>query len=79
VQDILEENSQVISGNEIQVVSTNGKIRISMNCLFNFIHSFDEVHDIVTILESKIFIQLKDKYPKLSNVIIHAEPSNKKV
>lgn len=79
VQNILEENSQVISGNEIQVISTNGKIRISMNCLFNFIHSFDEVHDIVTILESKIFIQLKDKYPKLSNVIIHAEPTNKKV
>ncbi|MBV6479347.1 MAG: Ferrous-iron efflux pump FieF [Ignavibacteria bacterium] len=78
VQKILNNNSDVISGNEIQVVSTNGKIRISMNCMFNFIHSLDEVHDIVTILESKIFIELKEKYPKLSNVIIHAEPSNKK-
>jgi cation diffusion facilitator family transporter len=77
VKEILNECSDVISSNDIQVVSTNGKIRISMNCVFNYIHSFDEVHDIVTVLESKIYLNLKKHHPKLSNVIIHAEPSNK--
>ncbi|MDQ3020251.1 MAG: cation-efflux pump [Bacteroidota bacterium] len=77
VKNILEECEDVISSNDIQVISTNGKIRISMNCLFNYIHSFDEVHDIVTVLESKIYLNLKENYPKLTNVIIHAEPSTK--
>lgn len=77
VKMILDENGDVISSNDIQVVSTNGKIRISMICVFNYIHSLDEVHDIVTVLESKIYLNLKKNYPKLSNVIIHAEPSIK--
>jgi divalent metal cation (Fe/Co/Zn/Cd) transporter len=38
--------------------------------------SFEEVHDLVTILESKIYLRLKELYPKLANVIIHAEPSS---
>ncbi|MBK8553909.1 MAG: cation transporter [Ignavibacteria bacterium] len=77
VYNTLSECSDVISSSDIQVISTNGKIRISLNCVFNYIHSFDEVHDIVTVLESKIYLNLKENYPKLSNVIIHAEPSNK--
>ncbi len=48
-----------------------------MNCIFNTIHSFDEVHDIVTVLESKIYLNLKENHPKLANVIIHAEPLTK--
>lgn len=77
VRNILSECSDVISSSDIQVVSTNGKIRISLNCLFDYIHSLEEVHDIVTVLESKIFLDLKEQNPKLSNVIIHAEPSTK--
>ncbi|MDZ4712144.1 MAG: cation diffusion facilitator family transporter [bacterium] len=76
VKNILSECSDVISSDEIHVISTNGKIRVSMNCVFNNIHSLDEVHDIVTVLESKIYLGLKENYPKLSNVIIHAEPSH---
>jgi divalent metal cation (Fe/Co/Zn/Cd) transporter len=77
VNNILSECSDVISSSDIQVISTNGKIRISLNCVFNYIHSFDEVHDIVTVLESKIYLNLKENHPKLANVIIHAEPSTK--
>ncbi|MBL8008682.1 MAG: hypothetical protein JNJ56_14265, partial [Ignavibacteria bacterium] len=58
-------------------VSTNGKLRLSLICKFNHIYSLDEVHDMVTVLESKIYLDLKEKYPKLTNVIIHAEPSIK--
>ncbi|MBS1518387.1 MAG: cation diffusion facilitator family transporter [Bacteroidetes bacterium] len=76
VRNVLNENKQVLSSNSIQVISTNGKIRISLNCVFDYINSFDEVHDIVTQLESRIYLSLKEKYPKLANVIIHAEPSN---
>jgi divalent metal cation (Fe/Co/Zn/Cd) transporter len=79
VNNILEESADVISSSDIQIVSTNGKIRISLNCVFNYIHSFDEVHDMVTVLESRIYLNLKEKYPKLSNVIIHAEPSINKI
>jgi divalent metal cation (Fe/Co/Zn/Cd) transporter len=74
VETILADCRDVISSNEIQIVSSNGKIRVSMNCVFKDEYSFDEVHDIVTILESKIFLNLKENYPRLSNVMIHAEP-----
>lgn len=75
VNRIISESEDVISSSAIQVISTNGRIRVSMNCVFNCIHSFDEVHDMVTVLESKIYLNLKENYPKLANVIIHAEPS----
>ncbi|MDQ3194366.1 MAG: cation-efflux pump [Bacteroidota bacterium] len=77
VNKILSDCTEVISNSEIQVVSTNGKMRISMNCVFNYIYSLDEVHDMVTTLESKIYLNLKENYPKLVNVIIHAEPSGR--
>lgn len=75
VNQIISENENVICSEDIQVVSTNGKIRISLVCKFDHIHSLDEVHDMVTVLESKIYLNLKTSYPKLTNVIIHAEPS----
>ena len=77
VNEILKDNCNVISSNDLQVISTNGKIRISLNCKFDYIHSLEEVHEIVTVLESRIYLDLKKVYPKLSNVIIHAEPSVK--
>jgi divalent metal cation (Fe/Co/Zn/Cd) transporter len=60
----------------MEVVNTNGKIRVSLSCEFGIDMSFEEVHDLVTILESKIYLRLKELYPKLANVIIHAEPSS---
>ncbi len=76
VRNILEDCTDVLSSSEIQVVSTNGRIRVSMNCVFKDDYSFDEVHDIVTTLESRIFLNLKNNYPRLANVMIHAEPSD---
>ena len=61
---------------DIKVVNSAGKIRVSLNCTFRNEYSFDEVHDVVTILESKLYLHLKESYPNLSNVIIHAEPTN---
>ncbi|HMS64323.1 MAG TPA: cation-efflux pump [Ignavibacteria bacterium] len=74
VNKIISESKNVASSDDIQVISSNGKIRISLVCRFDYIHSLDEVHDMVTVLESKIYLNLKDEYPKISNVIIHAEP-----
>jgi cation diffusion facilitator family transporter len=76
VKNILSEYKNIESYSDIEVVNTNGKIRVSLNCKFGFDLSFEEVHDLVTVLESKIYLLLKELYPKLSNVIIHAEPSN---
>lgn len=75
IQKIISQNSDVTSCGDFNVIITNGKIRVSLNCTFDYHYSLDEVHDIVTLLESKIFAELKSRYPKLSNVIIHAEPS----
>lgn len=75
IQKIVSMNNNVTSCGEFSVIITNGKIRVSLNCTFDYHFSLDEVHDIVTLLESKIFAELKGRYPKLSNVIIHAEPS----
>lgn len=75
VKSVLGEYKNIKSYSDIEVVNTNGKIRVSLNCEFGIDLSFDEVHDLVTILESKIYLKLKELYPKLANVIIHAEPS----
>lgn len=76
IKRIVNDNKDVESSSDYSVIITNGKIRVSLNCIFDYHFSLDEVHDIVTLLESKILAQLKEKYPKLSNVIIHAEPSS---
>jgi len=75
IKKIISRNKDVTECGEFSVIITNGKIRVSLNCTFDYHFSLDEVHDIVTLLESKILSELKERYPKLSNVIIHAEPS----
>jgi len=73
---ILKENKFVKNYSDIKVIRSHGKIRVSMNCVFGSENTFDEVHDLVTILESKIYLSLKERYSNLSNVMIHAEPNN---
>lgn len=74
VRKIIENEEKVEDFSDIKVVNSIGKIRVSLNCTFKNHYTFDEVHDVVTILESKIYLTLKEIYPNLSNVIIHAEP-----
>ena len=74
VNNILEDVKEVNEYYDIKVVSASGKIRVSLTCKFDPAMSFDEVHDLVTLLESRIYLNLKDQFPKISNVIIHAEP-----
>ena len=73
-KEILEDYDEISSVSDIKVISANGKIRVSMNCSFDDTKTFEEVHDIVTLLESRVFIDVKEYYPRLTNVIIHAEP-----
>lgn len=73
---LLNNYDEIIGVNDIKVISAKGKIRVSMNCTFDSNMTFEEVHDLVTLLESRIFIDVKLYYPRLSNVIIHAEPKN---
>ncbi len=76
IKKIVSLNKDVTTCSDYSVIITNGKIRISLSCTFDYHFSLEEVHDIVTLLESKILAELKDRYPKLSNVIIHAEPNS---
>lgn len=77
IRKILDKEEKIEDYDDIKVVNSAGKIRISLSCSFKQNYTFDEVHDVVTILESKIYLHVKELYPNLSNVIIHAEPSNK--
>ncbi len=77
IHKIMETEKKIEDYGDIKVVNSAGKIRVSLNCSFKHEYSFDEVHDIVTILESRLYLHLKELYPNLSNVIIHAEPTNK--
>jgi cation diffusion facilitator family transporter len=76
IKKIISHNKNVTSCGAFSVIITNGKIRVSFDCTFDYHFSLDEVHDIVTLLESKILSELKERYPKLTNVIIHAEPNS---
>lgn len=71
---VIEENEYFCEHSDIKILSTDGKIRISLNCRFQADLPFEDVHDKVTMLENKIYTILKKSYTSLSKVIIHAEP-----
>ncbi len=79
VRKILDSEEKIVDYEDIKVMNSAGKIRISLSCSFKNKYSFEEVHEVVTILESRIFLHVKDLYPNLSNVIIHAEPSKNSI
>ncbi len=76
IENILKDKNYIKKYYDIKVVNSNDKLRISLNCEFDKNFTFEEVHEKVTILESKIYLHIKELYPNLSNVIIHAEPTN---
>lgn len=76
IENILNEKDYVKKFYDIKVINSNDKLRVSLSCEFDKNYTFEEVHDKVTILESKIYLHIKELYPNLSNVIIHAEPTN---
>jgi len=76
IENILKAKEYLKRFYDIKVVSSNDKLRVSLSCEFVSGMTFEEVHDKVTIMESKIYLHIKSLYPNLSNVIIHAEPMN---
>jgi divalent metal cation (Fe/Co/Zn/Cd) transporter len=76
VENILKENDYIKKYYDINVVKSNDKLRVSMSCEFDNHMTFEDVHDKVTILESRIYLHLKELDQNISNVIIHAEPMN---
>jgi cation diffusion facilitator family transporter len=73
-ENIIRENKHVLHFHDIQVFRIHSGLRLSCNCEFETNIPFDTVHNYVTELESKLYIKLKELYPELINVIIHAEP-----
>jgi cation diffusion facilitator family transporter len=74
IENILNEKEYLKRYYDIKVISSNEKLRVSLICEFVNGMTFEEVHDKVTIMESKIYLHIKGLYPNLANVIIHAEP-----
>lgn len=75
VSDIIKSEINILDMKDFKVLKSGNKIRVSLTCIFDKNVPFDQVHDIVTHLESKIYLHLKDFYQNLTNVIIHAEPN----
>lgn len=76
VENVLMDKDYIKKYYDIKVIKSNDKLRVSLNCEFDKNMSFEDAHDKVTILENRIYIHIKELYPNLSNVIIHAEPTN---
>jgi cation diffusion facilitator family transporter len=76
IHRIINNFDSKINCSESKIVETGGRIRILLTCVFENNLKFDDVHDKVTTIESKIYSEVKELYPNLSNVIIHAEPLN---
>jgi cation diffusion facilitator family transporter len=73
-ENIIKDSYKVLNFHGIQVFRVQSGLRLTCNCEFEHKIPFDRVHSYVTELESKIYIILKELYPELINVIIHAEP-----
>ncbi|MBN1633736.1 MAG: cation diffusion facilitator family transporter [Ignavibacteria bacterium] len=73
-ENIIKENRNVLNFHHIKVFRLRSGLRLSCDCEFEHSIPFDRVHNFVTELESKIYIKLKELYPELINIIIHAEP-----
>lgn len=74
-ENTIAENKSVLNFHDIRVYRIQNGLRLNCICEFGHDIPFNKVHDYVTELESKIYIKLKELYPELINVNIHAEPS----
>jgi cation diffusion facilitator family transporter len=72
--DNIFKNVDGVIYSDVKIMETKGKIRISLNCTVQKKMNFDEVHDLITYLENKIYMDVNNYRPNISNVIIHAEP-----
>jgi divalent metal cation (Fe/Co/Zn/Cd) transporter len=77
INNIIGNYRQVEDFKNIKIISSNDKIRVSLDCEFDAGMSLEKVHDIVTSIESNLYLHLKELYTNLSNVIVHAEPKSK--
>ncbi len=74
INEVIESVEDILHFHDIRIISSEGKIRVSLNCEFHEGKTLEEVHELVTIYESRLFLKLKKINPKITNVIIHAEP-----
>jgi cation diffusion facilitator family transporter len=62
--------SEVIGCDDIIVMESGGKLKVTMNCQLRRDLTLAEVHSIITTIEHKIYKSMKD----IAKVTIHAEP-----
>lgn len=74
INEVISSVDDILHFHDIRIILSEGKIRVSLNCEFQEGKTLEEVHELVTIYESRLFLKLKKINPKISNVIIHAEP-----
>lgn len=71
IKQIALSEAKVRECSDILVMDIGGKLRVSMNCLFDSQLPFKEVHEVVTTIEDKIYLEFNN----VDSVIVHAEPA----
>jgi cation diffusion facilitator family transporter len=71
IHKIAKGQKGVIDCNDITVMEIDGKLKVTMNCIFDRSLQLKDVHEIATTIENKIYLDIKE----VSKVIVHAEPA----
>jgi cation diffusion facilitator family transporter len=70
IQKVVKYYKDVIECNDINIIETDGKLRVSITCVFPVTFEFSTVHRLVHSIESDIYLISNN----ISYVLIHAEP-----
>lgn len=70
IKEFVLSDKRVKSCSEMDIMGIGDKFNLSLTCQFDRNKTLDEVHQIISELESKIY----DKFKEIRRAIIHAEP-----
>jgi cation diffusion facilitator family transporter len=70
IQNVVKAYKEVIDCQDFNIIETNGKLRVSITCIFPENFEFSKVHRLVHSIESDIYLLTND----ITYVMIHAEP-----
>ena len=70
IKNFILSDKRVINCSDIDMMMVGEKYNLSLTCQFEKSKSLEEVHNIISELESKIY----DKFKEIRRVMIHAEP-----
>lgn len=74
IQNVVKAYKDVIDCQDFNIIETDGKLRVSITCIFPENYEFSKVHRLVHSIESDIYLLSNE----ITYVMIHAEPQTVK-